>query len=172
MTNDHTSESVAGMAMDDANSGIVPLTKRLRIEFALIYVITAAVAVLFEMNVLPAGVFATNKNIDYVLNSIGVLLMLLCVPLGMKLFSTKTKEVSKGLNAKSLLAQYHKWSLVRTSLVGISIIANITIYYLTLNTNALLCALMTMVASLFCRPSSNDLSYYLGKFGSRMNAES
>ncbi|MEG2156537.1 MAG: hypothetical protein RRY07_01950 [Bacteroidaceae bacterium] len=126
---------------------------RLRIEYASIWLLPALLAALYETNLFASGVFAGDAQTEYMLNTMGVLLAFLVVFLSLKLFSFKTvavrltqKEERLGHNA------FVHWSEVRMSLLLAATLINLSVYYLTLTNTGLLCALMLLLASLFCWP--------------------
>ena len=109
-----------------------------------------------EFDLLPVGALVDNPQATYYMETAGILLTALCVPLALKLFSLVLKKKIDFLTIPLALKRYVQWSMVRLGLLEVAIVLNVLCYYLTLSTGNL-CMLIGLTASLFCLPSEKRL---------------
>lgn len=130
------------------------LTKVIRIlwvEYSLFILIPLLICLSFEAGWLTEGRYATDARMQYVVETVGVLLAMVLVPLSLKLFSMVMKRV-KDKPLLDAIKQYRVWSSVRLLLLVPVVVPNVLIYYSTLNNMGGFCALIGVTASLFCLP--------------------
>lgn len=137
------------------------LTKRLEVEFALLWIVSIVMVVIFEVGLLPCGQLADDYRASYVLETIAVLMAILDIPLALKLFSIALVKRINQYPLEQALKAYRLWSLVRLVLLAAVAFYGITVYYLTMNSIGGLCALMALTASFFCWPSEKRLMHEL-----------
>lgn len=131
--------------------------KNLKISFLSLWIISFLFVVGGETELLPIGIFADDVRTSYFLDTIGILLTAVCIPLSMKLFSlVLTKRIDK-LSFPVALNRYVLWNFVRLGLLAIVVFYNLFCYYVTLNSTGALCALCALTASLFCLPGEKRL---------------
>ena len=92
---------------------------------------------------------------------VNVLLVIVCVPLSLKLFSLNTQRCLRRMNKDEALASYHLWSLVRLGLLLICMEIGVLTYYLLLDNKGLFCAGIALIASFFCIPSTAKVRAFL-----------
>lgn len=125
----------------------------LQTEYAMVWVLPLLLVLLYEAGVLCEGAFADDARMDYVLQTLGILLSVGLIPMSLRLFSLSLARRVKALPLPEALGSYRRWSEVRLGLLLIPVLVNLSFYYLTLNTTGLLCAAMPLVALLFCVPT-------------------
>ena len=126
-------------------------------NFIALWAIPACMAFLFEADILPKGLYAANAQMDYILQSIGILLTIGLIPFSLRIFSLNLVKRVKELPLQNALKSYRIWADVRICLLFVPAFLNLSFYYLTLNTTGLFCAAMALIASLFCVPSENRI---------------
>lgn len=125
----------------------------MQIAFALAYVITLVVSLLFEWNVFESGIWGVTDHMAYVMKTVGVLLTLLCVPLSLSLFNTHVNKRIRSFPLQKALHTYLLWSYIRLSFLTVVVAGNMAIYYLTLDNTGFMCALIGVIATFFCVPT-------------------
>lgn len=127
------------------------------IGFIVIWLFPAIYAILFEAGVLEEGIYAGDAQMEYIFQSVCILLTICLIPLALRLFNLNLVKRIKELPLQEALKSYRIWSDVRMSLLFAPVMLGLTFYYLTLNTTGLFCACMALIASLFCVPSTNRI---------------
>lgn len=129
------------------------LLRCLQIEYGLIWALPLLLAALYETGVMAEGAYAGDARMDYVLQTVGILLAVGLIPLSLRLFSLSLVKHVKRLPFPEALKSYRRWSEIRIGLLLVPVLVNLSCYYLTLNNTGVLCALMALMASLFCVPT-------------------
>lgn len=125
--------------------------------FIAVWALPVLLAFLYETDVLPKGLYAGDSRTDYILQNIGILLTIGMIPFALRIFSLHLVKRVKELPLLQALKSYRLWSDIRLCLLFVPAFLNIQFYYLTLNTTGLFCALMALIATLFCVPSRNRI---------------
>ena len=99
------------------------------------------------------GAYAGDVRMDYVLQTVGILLAVGLIPLSLRLFSLSLVKNVKQRSLPEALKSYRRWSEIRTGMLVVPVLVNLSFYYLTLNNTGVLCAMMALIASLFCVPT-------------------
>ena len=135
--------------------------KKLLLTLKCIYVVFWTIPVwfvaLYETGVFTKGIHAGNAQMEYILQSVGILLTIGLIPFALRIFNLNLVKRIKELPLQEALKSYRLWSEVRLALLMAPAILGISFYYLTLNTSGLFCACMALIASLFCVPSRKRL---------------
>ncbi|MDL2212677.1 hypothetical protein LJC72_05985 [Bacteroides sp. OttesenSCG-928-D19] len=131
--------------------------RNLKIQYFALWLLPLLLIVLFETNILSEGVYADNPELQYLWETIGILVVIACVPLSLKLFSFVLKKQIDDLSFLKALSSYELWSGIRLLILGFAVLLNVLIYYFTLNNIGGFCALIGLTASLFCYPSEKRL---------------
>ena len=129
----------------------------LNISYVFFWVLPAFLLGAGEFDLLPVGALVDNPQATYYMETAGILLTALCVPLALKLFSLVLKKKIDLLTIPLALKRYVQWSMVRLGLLEVAIVLNVLCYYLTLSNTGNLCMLIGLTASLFCLPSEKRL---------------
>lgn len=133
------------------------LLLRLKVEYALLWILPLLLAGLYEADILPQGSLADRMPASYYLHTAGILLALVCIPVSLRLFQLSLTRYVRQLPVRRALRSYRHWSEARLCLLLVPALANVAVYYCTLETTGLLCAGMVMTASLFCAPGRQRL---------------
>lgn len=132
---------------------IKQLLKCLQVEYVLVWVLPLVLVVLYETGIMVEGAYAGDIRMDYILQTIGILLAVGLIPLSLRLFSLSLVKNVKQLSLPEALKSYRRWSEVRIGMLLAPVLVNLSFYYLTMNNTGVLCAMMALIASLFCIPT-------------------
>lgn len=133
------------------------LIRILKAEYALMWVLTVLLAALYECDILPQGLFAGDAQMEYIMQVTSILLTICLIPLSLRLFNLSLTRYVSLLPLPETLKSYRRWSEIRIALLLVLALIDLSAYYWTMNTTGLLCAGMTVIASLFCIPSKQRL---------------
>ena len=129
----------------------------LRTAYICFWAIPALFALLSEMDGSWVGMLIGDGKLLFMADNIVILATAVCVPVSLKLFAwVLVKRIDK-VSIEQALSLYKQWSLLRLLLLAIPSWGGLAAYYLFLSTNALLCGLIGLVASLFCVPGERQL---------------
>ena len=140
---------------------IEKLRKVLTCELVAVWLLAVVAVVLGECGVIPNGVVMPHSEDEFVLNSTVVLLTVGGIPLALRLFSLNTTRSLRRMNNDEALRSYHVWSVVRLGILCVDAVLGIVAYYLAVSVSAAMCALIALVVTLYCWPSSVKISEYL-----------
>ncbi|MCI5743210.1 MAG: hypothetical protein MR321_06085 [Bacteroides sp.] len=143
---------------------IKKLLFRLRVEYALFWVLAFLLVVSYELEWLPQGTLAGDAQAEYVVQISCVLLSIVLIPLSLRLFNLSLTRYVRTLPLVEAIQSYRRWSEIRLSLLLAPVLWDLSAYYWTLDTTGLLCAGMVFVAAMFCVPGQ-------GRLLSEMNLE-
>ena len=113
--------------------------------------------VLYETGLYQKGIQAGNAQMEYIFQSISILLTIGLIPFALRMFNLNLVKRIKELPLEQALKSYQIWSNVRLSLLFVPAILALSFYYLTMNTTNLFCACMALIATLFCVPSESRI---------------
>lgn len=130
----------------------------LRSTYIVTFMSSVLLIIIFETGMLAKGIYAYDSMTNYVCEMIGIFLTIVCIPLALKLMSFSM--IKRMLNQDS--GKYFTLSVVRISLLALTLLYNVASYYL-LGEDATLgyLALMAVVAFLFIWPSRGKMDYEL-----------
>ena len=138
------------------------LIRNLYLELGATWAIVVLTCILGELDVIPNGVWVPKGHqFEFYVEVVNVLLVIVCVPLSLKLFSLNTQRCLRRMNKDEALASYHLWSLVRLGLLLICMEIGVLTYYLLLDNKGLFCAGIALIASFFCIPSTAKVRAFL-----------
>lgn len=126
-------------------------------SFIALWVFPAILAFLYETGCLPEGIYAGDAQMEYILQSVSILLTVGLIPFALRLFNLNLVKRIQELPLADALKSYRMWADIRLCLLFVPVLLNLSFYYLTLNTTGLFCTLMALLASLFCVPSENRI---------------
>ena len=127
-----------------------PLTI-LRVAYASLWAVSLLFATLYEENILEGGSFADDATMCYALGTVSVILTILLIPVSLRLFARVFKRLASLPEQESQRLQF-RYELMRIALYYVIVLLNLAIYYATMESGAALCALMALVAYMFCVP--------------------
>lgn len=136
---------------------IKTISNQLKIQYMVFWIIPVALFIAFENNIFPVGYYADNVYMQYVLETISILVTVICVPIGLKLFKWVFFRRIEEATLPVALSRYRFWSGIRLLILGIAVCLNIYVSYTTLGNVGGLCALISLTASLFCWPAIKRL---------------
>ena len=113
--------------------------------------------VLYETGLYQEGLLAGNAQMEYILQSVSILLTIGLIPFALRMFNLNLVKRIKELPLQQALKSYQTWSLLRLALLFVPAIMALSFYYLTMNTTNLFCACMALIATLFCVPSGSRI---------------
>ena len=113
--------------------------------------------VLYETGLYQEGLLAGNAQMEYILQSVSILLTIGLIPFALRMFNLNLVKRIKELPLQQALKSYQIWSILRLALLFVPAIMALSFYYLTLNTTNLFCACMALIATLFCVPSESRI---------------
>ena len=113
--------------------------------------------VLYETGLYQEGLLAGNAQMEYILQSVSILLTIGLIPFALRMFNLNLVKRIKELPLQQALKSYQTWSMLRLALLFVPAIMALSFYYLTMNTTNLFCACMALIATLFCVPSENRI---------------
>lgn len=115
------------------------------------------IVVLYETGLYQEGLLAGNAQMEYILQSVSILLTIGLIPFALRMFNLNLVKRIKELPLQQALKSYQIWSILRLALLFVPAILALSFYYLTMNTTNLFCACMALIATLFCVPSENRI---------------
>lgn len=128
-----------------------------KVTYIALWVLPICFALLYEIDTLPKGLYAGDAQMDYILQSIGILLTIGMIPFALRMFNLNLVKRIQELPLQEALKSYRRWADIRLCLLLVPALLNMQFYYLTMNTTGLFCSAMALIASLFCVPSENRL---------------
>lgn len=115
-------------------------------------IITLFMAIAFETETLPTGVYATLKQTEFVI-SFGMELLTVClIPLALRLF--KFQKVHNDLLQRQETALM-KWGQCRLAMLALPLFMNVFFYYLFMNTTFGYMGIILLLCMPFVYPSMN-----------------
>lgn len=112
--------------------------------------ITVVLVVLFETDVLPSGLMATEKQTEFLLTTLMELLTLASVYMALRLFKfDKVHQELVTLKADGL----RRWGLIRLVILLLPMPLNTVLYYLFMNTTFGYMAIILAICLPFVYPS-------------------
>lgn len=132
---------------------IKQLLQWLQLEYILVWALPLVLVAFYETGIMTEGVYAGDARMDYVLQTVGILLAVGLIPMSLRLFSLSLVKHVKQLSLPQALKSYRRWSEIRIGMLLVPILVNLSFYYLTMNNTGILCAVMALLASLFCIPT-------------------
>lgn len=112
--------------------------------------ITVVLVVLFETDVLPSGLMATEKQTEFLLTTLMELLTLASVYMSLRLF--KFDKVHQELVTRKADG-LRRWGLIRLAILLLPMPLNTVLYYLFMNTTFGYMAIILAVCLPFVYPS-------------------
>ena len=130
---------------------IKKLAKHLQWAYALLLIVTILIVVIGECRPEMTGLLADDVRATYLVETVTILLTALCTPLSLKLFAWALIHRINTQSIEKTLKRYRCWSHLRLLMLAIPLYFGLFAYYSCLSLTGLLCTLIALVASLFCR---------------------
>ena len=136
---------------------ITRIVMYLKALYAFCWVVPLLVGIATEMDIPWVGAFAGDVRAAYGVETLVILLTVLCVPLALKLFAWVLARRIDAVGIDRALRLYVVWSTVRVMLLFLPALGGFLGYCLLLSNKCLLCGLIALVAMLFCVPGQKRL---------------
>ncbi|KAA6342082.1 hypothetical protein EZS27_010146 [termite gut metagenome] len=136
---------------------IKQVLKKLYVQFFFFMLTPVLLAVIYETNTLPVGLYADDIKMQYLIESVGILVTIVCVPLVFILFRLMQKRKIENNILSMALNRYVFSCAKRLALLEIVVILNVVASYMTLNNSSGYCVLIALIASFFCLPGKKRL---------------
>ena len=133
------------------------IIRRLNVEYAVFLVLSIGLYVLGECGVLPEGGLVGRSAAVYALQCGTALLTIVLIPLALKSFHVALQRMGTQPDAAQRRRSYVRWSEIRLALFFVIIVVALTAYYATVSNLGFYCAVMALIASLFCIPSPKGI---------------
>lgn len=128
--------------------------KNARLYYIGVWCAAALLTAAFESELIPAGFVSASPSTSYATSMLCIVLTLGCTWGALRLFAFRhVKETLKAHPEKC-----GQWNALRTSILGIAILANLLIYYGTFSTSALYALLITLASFVFCWPKQGEVN--------------
>ena len=127
------------------------------VAFILVWALPLVYALLHETGVLSQGALAGDARMEYIFQTIGILMTIVLIPFALRIFNLNLVKRIQELPLQQALKSYRIWADVRLALLVVPALINLQFYYLTLNNTGLFCTAMALIASLFCVPSESRI---------------
>ena len=133
------------------------IIRRLNVEYAVFLILSIGLYVLGECGVLPEGGLVGRSAAVYALQCGTALLTIVLIPLALKSFHVALQRMGTQPDAAQRRRSYVRWSEIRLALFFVIIVVALTAYYATVSNLGFYCAVMALIASLFCIPSPKGI---------------
>ncbi len=141
--------------MDKLTGGLL---RTLKMDYLLFWGVMILLFIAFETGLVPSGSYAGDVRMEYILQTAGILLMIVLVPLSLKLFGMVLRKKIDRAALEPAIGLYRKWSHIRLALLLLAGVYNLVTYYLTLNSACAFCVMIVLLASLFCLPGKGRVA--------------
>ncbi len=125
--------------------------RRLQITFWGGIAVLAVILLLGEIDVIPNGILASDKQFEFVVMTIMELCTIVAIPVALKLF--KFKCISSKLSSTDSLATLNRWGMVRLVLLIVPMVVNLLCYYLFMKVGFGYLAIILFLSLFFVYPS-------------------
>jgi uncharacterized membrane-anchored protein len=136
---------------------IKQISTRVRTAFGYFWLLPILLVILGETGGDWIGMYADDVRATFFAETITILLVAICIPVSLKLFSWVLAKKIDLVAISQALRLYALWSGVRLAILAMPVLAGFLTYYMALSNKGLLCALIGLTASLFCFPSEERL---------------
>ena len=133
------------------------IIRRLNVEYAVFLILSIGLYVLGECGVLPEGGLVGRSAAVYALQCGTALLTIVLIPLALKSFHVALQRMGAQPDAAQRRRSYVRWNEIRLALFFVIIVVALTAYYATVSNLGFYCAVMALIASLFCIPSPKGI---------------
>ena len=98
--------------------------KYLQAEYIMIWILPIVLVILYETGIMTEGDYAGDARMDYILQTIGILLTVGLIPLSLRLFSLSLVKCVKLLSLPDALSSYRRWNEIRLGLLVVPVLTN------------------------------------------------
>lgn len=129
---------------------MVTIQKKLQLIFWIPIVLSAIIIILGELDIIPNGILANDKQVEFVIMSMMEILTIIAIPVALKLF--KFKAIANKLASDTLL-HFERWGIVRLCLLNVPMVINLVCYYLFVSAGFGYLAIILFLSLFFVYPS-------------------
>lgn len=126
------------------------IQKKLQLIFWIPIVLSAIIIVSGELDIIPNGILANDKQMEFVIMSMMEILTIIAIPVALKLF--KFKAIANKLASDTLL-HFERWGIVRLCLLHVPMVINLVCYYLFVGAGFGYLAIILFLSLFFVYPS-------------------
>lgn len=126
------------------------IQKKLQLIFWIPFVLSAIIIVSGELDIIPNGILANDKQVEFVIMSMMEILTIIAIPVALKLF--KFKAIANKLASDTLL-HFERWGIVRLCLLNVPMVINLVCYYLFVGAGFGYLAFILFLSLFFVYPS-------------------
>lgn len=126
------------------------IQKKLQLIFWIPIVLSAIIIVSGELDIIPNGILANDKQVEFVIMSMMEILTIIAIPVALKLF--KFKAIANKLASGTLL-HFERWGIVRLCLLNVPMVINLVCYYLFVGAGFGYLAIILFLSLFFVYPS-------------------
>lgn len=126
------------------------IQKKLQLIFWIPFVLSAIIIVSGELDIIPNGILANDKQVEFVIMSMMEILTIIAIPVALKLF--KFKAIANKLASDTLL-HFERWGIVRLCLLNVPMVINLVCYYLFVGAGFGYLAIILFLSLFFVYPS-------------------
>lgn len=126
------------------------IQKKLQLIFWIPIVLSAIIIILGELDIIPNGILANDKQVEFVIMSMMEILTIIAIPVALKLF--KFKAIANKLASDTLL-YFERWGIVRLCLLNVPMVINLVCYYLFVGAGFGYLAIILFLSLFFVYPS-------------------
>ena len=134
------------------------ILRRLRLEFVAYVLLAVLLVVLYETRVFASGSLAGDATAVYLAETAGILLAIVLTPVALKSFHKALVRMVYMNDDAARRRCYVKWSEIRLAMIVTVVLVNISIRYMTADMMCGWCALIGVIASLFCWPTAGGIA--------------
>lgn len=119
--------------------------------------------ILFESGLLPVGIFAFNKNLEFLFAATMEVLTMCIIPFAIWFFRSKKVKSELTIEDKVKASEnLLKWGVLRLGLLSVLMIFNTLLYYFFMNVAFGYMAIITFLALFFVEPSMDRCKQEIG----------
>lgn len=126
------------------------IQKKLQLIFWIPIALSAIIIILGELDIIPNGILANDKQVEFVIMSMMEILTIIAIPVALKLF--KFKAIANKLESDTLL-HFERWGIVRLCLLNVPMVINLVCYYLFVGAGFGYLAIILFLSLFFVYPS-------------------
>lgn len=126
------------------------IQKKLQLIFWIPIVLSAIIIVSGELDIIPNGNLANDKQVEFVIMSMMEILTIIAIPVALKLF--KFKAIANKLASDTLL-HFERWGIVRLCLLNVPMVINLVCYYLFVGAGFGYLSIILFLSLFFVYPS-------------------
>lgn len=126
------------------------IQKKLQLIFWIPIVLSAIIIVSGELDIIPNGILANDKQVEFVIMSMMEILTIIAIPVALKLF--KFKAIANKLASDTLL-HFERWGIVRLCLLNVPMVINLVCYYFFVGAGFGYLAIILFLSLFFVYPS-------------------